>query len=109
MNHERVIGPTPPRRVWNDPAGVWPYETIASREPLVNSHGGLEQCAPQRPQLRTVMVPLDGTPLGEHAIPHAIGLSSSGRRRGSTDSRLLCPPNGSRAGTTRLARRAIPR
>src|SRR5689334_18112790 len=75
MNPARSSTQMPCVRVWKRPAEADMWDAAWCKVPLAGSDIRPEEVTPRRPPLRTTPVPVDGTPLGEHAIPHALGLT----------------------------------
>jgi hypothetical protein len=75
MNHVRSSSQMPCRLVWKRPAEAAQWDAAWCSVPLAGSDTGAAEVAPRRQPVRAAPVPVDGTPLGEHATPHALGLT----------------------------------
>jgi nucleotide-binding universal stress UspA family protein len=72
MIHELLTGPAPSRGgcALRRNGGVRPHPEIRLTH-MVRP----DPAAPRPPPLRTVLVPMDGSPAAEHALPHALALA----------------------------------
>lgn len=82
MAHERLTNSTQTTGRWphSFPTEVWGPTTAGGNRPPprpapARAPRSAEEAAPAAGRFRSVLVPLDGTPFGEHALPYALGVA----------------------------------
>jgi nucleotide-binding universal stress UspA family protein len=80
MKEELLLRTIPRRRVWKRHARESQRDSNGRKIPVTGRSERPDQAAMRPLQLRTILVPVDGSPAAEHALPYALALA---RRTGA--------------------------
>jgi len=80
MKRNHQIKQAPPKWGWDGSAEHLPIGVFGATRPASRTVGKAGPALATRPRFRSLLVPVDGTPFGEHALPLALGIA---RRAGA--------------------------